>query len=105
MVRPSFACSLLCVWPAIGPSEEQDRLRPGVQRGDTAATCDAPVEDDVTRPRNVPTLLSDERRRTAPPTLRGLDWLNFFLARLAHWWIAFGTNAPLVIGRLTAVGK
>ncbi len=27
-------------------------------QGDTAATCDAPVEDDVTQPRNVPTLLS-----------------------------------------------
>ncbi len=38
--------------------EEQDRLRPGAQRGDTAATCDARVEDDITQPRNVPTLLS-----------------------------------------------
>jgi hypothetical protein len=41
-------------------------LRLGAQRGDTAATCDAPVGDDVTQPRNVPTLLSDgtEKNRT-----------------------------------------
>jgi hypothetical protein len=43
--------------------EEEDRLRPSAQRGDTAAACDVPAEDDVTQPRNVPTLLSDGRRR------------------------------------------
>jgi hypothetical protein len=41
---------------ALGGQEEQDRLRLGAQR-DTAATCDAWVEDDVMQPSNVSTLL------------------------------------------------
>jgi hypothetical protein len=38
-------------------NKRTERLRLGAEKGDTAATCDAPVEADRTQTRNVPLFL------------------------------------------------